>query len=420
MRQADRRIDWQHDDTDPCCASCAPPTACPACRTNSSACLASSSTPMPKPAGRRCAQPGQVVARRQHAVLRATATAAVWIGHVRRSDQADPSSCPVSLAFAGGRQPAGLAPAAGRTGCRRLARHPLRSAASVGVLHFPFYNGAMGTRPVRAAHEALRWALAQPTRVLLLLGGTDFWSNGIHLNLIEAADSPADESWRNINAIDDLTQTLIQATGQLVMAAMQGNAGAGGVFMALAADEVWAHPAWCSTRTTRTWATCTAPSTGPTCCRAGCAPAPAVAAGDGPPPADVGGAGAPNWAWWTRSSATRRRLCAAGLARAQALAADPDLPLRDCRPNRPSGRPTKPAAPGRLPHDELARMRRNFYGFDPSYHIARSNFVRACRRRGHRATWPHIATASCRRGRRVRKLIRIKVVECPLAKSRRA
>jgi putative two-component system hydrogenase maturation factor HypX/HoxX len=25
--------------------------------------------------------------------------------------------------------------------------------------------------------------------------------------------------------------------------------------------------------------------------------------------------------------------------------------------------------------EELARMRRNFYGFDPSYHIARSNFV---------------------------------------------
>ena len=25
--------------------------------------------------------------------------------------------------------------------------------------------------------------------------------------------------------------------------------------------------------------------------------------------------------------------------------------------------------------EELARMRRNFYGFDPSYHVARHNFV---------------------------------------------
>ena len=36
------------------------------------------------------------------------------------------------------------------------------------------------------------------------MGGPDFWSNGIHLNVIEAAGGPADESWRNINAIDDV------------------------------------------------------------------------------------------------------------------------------------------------------------------------------------------------------------------------
>ena len=61
--------------------------------------------------------------------------------------------------------------------------------------------------------------------MLVLEGGRDFWSNGIHLNVIEAADSPADESWRNIVAIDDLTQALIEATDCLVVAAMQGNAG---------------------------------------------------------------------------------------------------------------------------------------------------------------------------------------------------
>ena len=75
----------------------------------------------------------------------------------------------------------------------------------------------------------------------MLFGGPDFWSNGLHLNVIEAADSPADESWRNINAMNDLTRTLIEATDRLVVAAMQGNAGAGGVFMALAADQVWAR-----------------------------------------------------------------------------------------------------------------------------------------------------------------------------------
>jgi len=43
-----------------------------------------------------------------------------------------------------------------------------------------------------------------PDPVIVLLGGHDFWSNGIHLNTIEASTNPAMESWRNINAIDDL------------------------------------------------------------------------------------------------------------------------------------------------------------------------------------------------------------------------
>src|SRR6266542_3960921 len=84
-------------------------------------------------------------------------------------------------------------------------------------------------------------AKARPTRVLVLTGGPDFWSNGIHLNLIEAADNPADESWRNINAMNDVVREIILADRQLTIAAVAGNAGAGGVFLALAADHVYAR-----------------------------------------------------------------------------------------------------------------------------------------------------------------------------------
>ena len=41
--------------------------------------------------------------------------------------------------------------------------------------------------------------------------------NGIHLNVIEAAPSPALEAWRNINAIDDVCREIITCTGQLVV-----------------------------------------------------------------------------------------------------------------------------------------------------------------------------------------------------------
>src|SRR5579864_2426844 len=49
----------------------------------------------------------------------------------------------------------------------------------------------------------------------------------------------AAESWRNINAIDDLVQAILTTTDRLTVAALGGNAAAGGLMLALAADQVW-------------------------------------------------------------------------------------------------------------------------------------------------------------------------------------
>ena len=67
---------------------------------------------------------------------------------------------------------------------------------------------------------------------------------------------------------------------------------------------------------------------------------------------------------------------AGAMSRAAALAADPAMPalLLAKRAQRRHDEAIKPLAVYRA--EELAAMRRNFYGFDPSYHIARSNFVR--------------------------------------------
>jgi putative two-component system protein, hydrogenase maturation factor HypX/HoxX len=95
----------------------------------------------------------------------------------------------------------------------------------VGYLHFEFYNGAMSTEQCHRLREAYLHVRQQPTKVLVLMGGTDFWSNGIHLNIIEAASDPAHESWRNIGAINDLVRDIITTDSHLVIAALQGNAG---------------------------------------------------------------------------------------------------------------------------------------------------------------------------------------------------
>ena len=49
------------------------------------------------------------------------------------------------------------------------------------------------------------------------------------------------ESWRNINAINDVIKQLFTMTDKVTISALRGGAGAGGFMAALAADRVWAH-----------------------------------------------------------------------------------------------------------------------------------------------------------------------------------
>ncbi len=97
----------------------------------------------------------------------------------------------------------------------------------------------MSTVQCRRLLQAYRFACTRPTSVLVLGGLRDFFSNGIHLNVIEAADDPAEESWANIHAMNDLVEAVLSTTDRLTVSALGGNAAAGGVMLALAADEVW-------------------------------------------------------------------------------------------------------------------------------------------------------------------------------------
>jgi putative two-component system protein, hydrogenase maturation factor HypX/HoxX len=112
-----------------------------------------------------------------------------------------------------------------------------RRHGSIGRLTFDFYNGAMSTARCRRLFIALRYAIEQDTAALVVEGGSVF-SNGIDLNTIEAAANPALEAWRNINAINDICREIIDCGRQPLVAAISGNAGAGGVMLALGAHRV--------------------------------------------------------------------------------------------------------------------------------------------------------------------------------------
>jgi putative two-component system hydrogenase maturation factor HypX/HoxX len=59
--------------------------------------------------------------------------------------------------------------------------------------------------------------------------------------MIEAAADPAMESWLNLQAIDDVVREIVETDSHLVISALQGDAAAGGVPFALAADYVLAR-----------------------------------------------------------------------------------------------------------------------------------------------------------------------------------
>ena len=245
---------------------------------------------------------------------------------------------------------------------------------NVGYLHFDFYNGAMSSEQCDRLREAYLAATQRDVRVIVLMGGADFWSNGIHLNCIEAAASPADESWRNINAMNDLTRAIATTGSQLTIAALQGNAGAGGVFLSLAADIVHAregvvfnpHYKGMGNLYGSEYWTYLLPR------RVGEARVAALTQNRLP----VGAAEAREMGLSDGCFGTDRADFLARIAQlAEELAASPDYSalLREKIARRERDEREKPLDTYRA--EELQHIKLNFYGFDPSYHVARYNFV---------------------------------------------
>ena len=373
MRQEDRRIDWSTDDTATIVAKINAADGFPGVA-DSLFGIACNLFDVHAEAQRPAGTAGDSVARRDGALLRLTRDGALWIGHVKRADRAGSFKLPATVAFP--RETAALPESAapmmrddGQWGELRY-----REQGQVGFLAFEFYNGAMSTEQCSRLRQAYAFARSRPTRVIVLEGGTDYWSNGIHLNMIEAAGSPADASWDNINAIDDFARDVIETDTHLTVAALCGNAGAGGAFLALAADRVWAragvilNPHYKNMGNlygSEYW-TYLLPR------RVGADRARRIVGNRMPLPAPQA----------LREEMVDACIDAppAGFAaevaeRASALAQAPDFAARleAKRARRADDEKTKPLAIYR--DEELANMRRNFYGFDPSYHVARFHFV---------------------------------------------
>jgi putative two-component system hydrogenase maturation factor HypX/HoxX len=401
MRQSDRAIDWSQDDAATIVRRIRAADSAPGVLGSilGASCFLYGAQEEDRLKGR----PGQALARRDGAVCIGAREGAVWISHLKAKGEpkAHEEACHFArsglscdfcdldfCAVAGIKLPATqvLGPL-----LRGVPEIPLsidapddhrtfreivyREEGSVGYLSFDFYNGAMSTEQCRRLRDAFLHARSRPTKIIALLGGSDFWSNGIHLNVIEASADPAEESWRNINAIDDLVHEIATTMSHLVVSGLRGNAGAGGVILALAADRVFARPGVVLNPHYRSmgelygseyWTYLLPRRVGQakaleltqSCKPLGAKEARAIGLLD-----EVFGADAASFETELRA---RVALLSQDSAALRAM-------LREKHERRLDDEAIKPLASYR--HEELERMKMNFFGPDPAYHEARRRFV---------------------------------------------
>lgn len=238
MKQQDRQIDWWQDDTETVIRKINAADGFPG--------LLDEILDEPaylfgaKPENKLTGTPGSIIARSNDAFCKATIDGAVWIRMAKRKYGAEkvciklPANQVLDSIHAGLDRKVYLPP--DQAGAYNDIYW--RERRGVAYLYFDFYNGAMSTEQCRRLRQAFRALKKRPVKVIVLMGGEDFWGNGVQLNCIEAAGNPAEESWRNIQAMDDLVEEIILSPKHVTVAALRNNAGAGGAILPLACDKV--------------------------------------------------------------------------------------------------------------------------------------------------------------------------------------
>lgn len=185
-------------------------------------------------------KPGEILCHRHGSVLVKCGKGAVWVSHLKKSKiklpatmwlkTGAPTAADSSLSVSYGYYPI-------------TAQDIWTSTTPDGVcfVHFEFYNGAMSTSQCQRLVSVLQTVEEiDSCKVIVLMGGRNVFSNGIHLNVIEAAEDPVRESCMNINAINDVVRCIFTSK-KITVSALCGNAGAGGAMMALASDFAFAR-----------------------------------------------------------------------------------------------------------------------------------------------------------------------------------
>ena len=181
-------------------------------------------------------EPKQILAKRDGAICIGTIDGAIWISHLKEPNRFKLPSTYVLKDRLKGVKEDRLALLFDRS-YNTFFELYFEQKDEISYLYFNFHNGAFSSAQCIRLKYAFEY-LKESSKVVVLMGGDEFFSNGIHLNILEDSKKVGEDGWENINAMNDLIQSIIFADDVLTVASVHKNAGAGGVFLALACDFV--------------------------------------------------------------------------------------------------------------------------------------------------------------------------------------
>ncbi|PHO13017.1 hydrogenase [Malaciobacter marinus] len=234
ITQNDRKINWQKDSSDTIIKKINASDSSPGVKDNL--------------LGKECylycafkeeslkAKPKEIIAKRDGAICIGTIDKPIWITHIKEKDYFKlPATYVLKDKLKGVKE--NRIPLVLDTHIDTFYELRVQKDDEIAYLYFNFHNGAMSTSQCIRLKYAIDY-LKQECKVLVLMGAEDFFSNGIHLNILEDSKKQGEDGWSNINAINDVVKSIIFSPEIITVTSFEKNAGAGGVFLGLASDFI--------------------------------------------------------------------------------------------------------------------------------------------------------------------------------------
>ncbi len=179
-------------------------------------------------------KPKEVLAKRDGAICLGTIDASIWISQIQELDSFKlPATYVLKDKIKGVEEK--RIPLVIEDDRKSFYELRVEKKDEIAYLYFNFHNGAMNSAQCIKLKYAIEY-LKEECKILVLMGGDDFFSNGIHLNILEDSKKQGEDGWSNINAMNDIVKAIFECDEIITVTSFAKNSGAGGVFLGLACD----------------------------------------------------------------------------------------------------------------------------------------------------------------------------------------